>query len=169
MTAPQRHAPALRPGAKIRSASRADLARIVQIEKASYATPWSAETFMSLFERRGVTFLVAENEADVVGYAVSWAVADEAELGNLAVSPDFRRQGVGAALLDRMIDELARAGVRSLFLEVRWSNTAAFRLYGSRGFRQIALRKRYYERPREHARVLRLELPGPSDEGRRVV
>jgi ribosomal-protein-alanine N-acetyltransferase len=58
-----------------------------------------------------------------------------------------------------MIGDLARAGVRSLFLEVRWSNHDALRLYSSRGFQQVAVRKRYYERPREAARVLRLDLP----------
>jgi ribosomal-protein-alanine N-acetyltransferase len=150
------------PSPNIRGATPADLERIVAIENASYAVPWSPEAFRSLFERGGVRFLVAEDGSDLVGYAVSWEVAEEAELGNLAVSPHLRRQGVGAALLDRMIDDLARAGVRYLFLEVRWSNEAALRLYASRGFEQVALRKRYYERPREHARVLRLALPPKS-------
>ena len=153
---PQSPAPARSP--HIRSAIPADLAPILAIERASYAVPWSAETFESLFGRKGVSFLVAEDPPEVVGYAISWEVAHEAELGNLAVSPHFRRRGVGAALLDRMIGDLARDGVRSLFLEVRWSNEAAHLLYASRGFQQIAVRKRYYERPPEHARVLRLEL-----------
>lgn len=146
------------PAANIRFATPADLEPIVAIEAASYAVPWSPETFRALFERGGVRFLVAEDGADLLGYAVSWEVADEAELGNLAVSPHARRKGVGAALLDRMIDDLAQGGVRSLFLEVRWSNDAALHLYQGRGFQQIAVRKRYYERPSEHARVLRLGL-----------
>jgi ribosomal-protein-alanine N-acetyltransferase len=157
---PQSPVPA--PSLHIRDATPDDLDRIVAIERASYAVPWSPETFRSLFGRDRVSFLVAEDSSELVGYAVSWEVAQEAELGNLAVSPHFRRRGVGAALLDRLIGDLTRDGVRFLFLEVRWSNDAAHRLYGSRGFEQIAVRKRYYERPAEHARVLRLALPTTS-------
>jgi len=161
--------PAPAPGLHIRSATPADLDPILAIERGSYAMPWSAETFQSLFGREGVSFLIAEDPREVVGYAISWEVAHDAELGNLAVSPHYRRRGVGAALLDRMIDDLARGGVRSLFLEVRWSNEAAHRLYASRGFQQIAVRKRYYERPPEHARVLRLGLLSSQVQGEGAV
>jgi ribosomal-protein-alanine N-acetyltransferase len=159
MTAVRRRESDPSPSLSIRSATPADLDEIVEIESASYAAPWSPETFKSLFGRKGVSFLVAEDGAELVGYAIAWEVAEEAELGNLAVSPRFRRRGIGGALLDRMIDHLAGHALRSLFLEVRWSNGAALRLYESRGFQQISVRKRYYERPPEHARVLRLELP----------
>ncbi|MGH7544736.1 MAG: ribosomal protein S18-alanine N-acetyltransferase, partial [Gemmatimonadota bacterium] len=91
-------------------------------------------------------------------YAVLWYAADEAELGNLAVSPTDRRRGLGARLLDGTIECARARGARRLFLEVRRSNVAAERLYRSRDFQAVGVRPRYYHRPVEDALVLRLDL-----------
>ena len=96
--------------------------------------------------------------SDIVGHAVIWWAADEAELATLAVGPAFRRQGIAGVLLDRLIHEISTQGVRSVFLEVRASNQAALALYLGRGFREVGLRKHYYDHPREDARVLQRRL-----------
>jgi [ribosomal protein S18]-alanine N-acetyltransferase len=147
---------------RIRDARPGDLGRVAEVEASCFTTPWSPSSFRSLIGQERVTFLVAETVAGadpiVVGHGVLWRIADEAELANLAVSPDAQGRGVAGALLDRLLEEASDTGVLTVFLEVRASNRAALRLYEGRGFRQIGLRSQYYDRPREDARVLRLDL-----------
>jgi ribosomal-protein-alanine N-acetyltransferase len=151
----------------IRPVRPGDLARVAAIEASCYSMPWSSDAFRSLLHRSHVRFLVAETRGEgvpapplVVGYGIFLAAGGEAELVNLAVEPGFQGRGFGAALLERIIGEANEAGLRSVFLEVRDSNESAIRLYSSRGFCQISTRKRYYKRPVEDARVLRLSLSG---------
>ena len=90
----------------------------------------------------------------VGGYAVLWCIQDQGELANIAVAPQLRDLGLGGYLLDRMAEEASRRGVESLYLEVRVSNARARAMYASRGFQEIGVRRDYYEKPREDARVL---------------
>jgi ribosomal-protein-alanine N-acetyltransferase len=86
---------------------------------------------------------------------------DEGELANLAVAASDRGQGVGAALLDAMLDDASARGTLQVYLEVRESNAAARRLYASKGFEEIGRRKQYYRSPTEDALILRRTLePG---------
>ena len=148
------------PSVSIRSARVTDLGVIGRLEIRSFSNPWHPDTFRSLLEQPRAKVWVAEDpEAGVVGYAVLWWVLDQGELANLAVRPDQRGRGNGSALLDRAISHAESEGVESLFLEVRVSNEAAHRLYASRGFTQISVRKNYYESPREDARILVKHLP----------
>lgn len=79
-----------------------------------------------------------------VGFLVSWHVADEVHILNIATSPPVRRRGVGSALMRESI-EYARANrVRIVLLEVRRSNRAAIRLYRTLGFTAMGLRPGYY-------------------------
>jgi [ribosomal protein S18]-alanine N-acetyltransferase len=151
---------------EIRLARATDVERVAEIEASCYSTPWSAEAFRSLLRRPAVRFLVGEikphvapGETLVVGYGIVMAAGGEAELVNLAVEPSVQARGFGAAILDRVIAEAKGSGLHTLFLEVRDSNHVAIDLYASRGFRQIATRRHYYQRPVEDARVLRLSLP----------
>lgn len=139
----------------IRKAELSDVEGINSIEALSFSNPWHPQTFRSLIEKGGATILVAEAaEVGVVGYAVVWWVLEQGELANLAVSDRFRGNGVGSALLDRVLEEAAAAGVESLFLEVRTSNDGALALYRSRGFGQVGIRRDYYRTPTEDARIL---------------
>jgi len=143
------------PPVTIRGAITSDLGTIAELEGQSFSNPWHPATFRSLLKRDRVQLLVAEDpEKGVVGYAVVWWVLDQAELANLAVREDYQGRGIGSDLLDRVIAHLEAQGVETLFLEVRMSNKSANRLYGSRGFTQISIRKDYYQNPREDARIL---------------
>lgn len=129
------------------------------IERESFPTPWSEETFRGLLGRRSATLLAAEAEGGaIVGYAALWTVGEEAELGDLAVREGARRRGVGRALLAAALEEAARRGAEAVFLEVRRSNGAARRLYETAGFSAVAVRPGYYARPREDALVMRRPL-----------
>lgn len=150
------------PVPRVRRMSEADLDQVLYIENASFSTPWSRATFEELLARGDADLWVASIAESIVGYAVVWYAADESELGNLAVAPDWRRRGIGRLLLDWSLEGAVRRGVEHMFLEVRVGNRGAQALYESRGFESVGLRRRYYRAPTEDARVLRLELPGRS-------
>ena len=138
----------------IRRARAEDVPQIMDIERASYSMPWTETTFRGLIERRDADVLAAEANGRVVGYAACWVVVDQAELGNIAVAPDWRRRGVGARLLEAVIEHSRGRGVRELFLEVRVSNDVAQRLYQRYGFREVGRRRNYYVAPVEDALVM---------------
>ena len=139
----------------IRAARAEDVPQIMEIERASYSMPWTDTTFRGLIDRSDADVLVAaEAGGKVVGYAACWVVVDQAELGNIAVAPDWRRLGVGARLLQAVIEHARKRGVRELFLEVRVSNDVAQRLYQRHGFREVGRRRNYYVAPVEDALVM---------------
>ena len=146
-------------GVKLRAARAADLTTVGLIERASFSDPWTESAFASLLEGADAFFAVATLPGgSIVGYVVAWFAADQGDVANIAVAPEARGRGVGAALLDRALEAAADAGVRELFLEVRESNAGARALYASRGFVEIGRRRNYYRRPVEDALVLRLSL-----------
>jgi ribosomal-protein-alanine N-acetyltransferase len=107
--------------------------------------------------------LVAERAGEIVGFAVTRAVlitghATDCELENIAVAPEAARMGIGSALLRSVCDWARAEGAVELRAEVRESNTAAHGFYEAAGFEQTAKRTKYYSRPDEDARVLRLHL-----------
>jgi [ribosomal protein S18]-alanine N-acetyltransferase len=146
-------------GATIRLAPlrAADVPEIMAIEKACFSDPWSERAFQNTLDSPHTRSLVAVDSGtgEAVGYVVAWLVVDEAEVANIAVAPAWRGQGIGGLLLDEVIDRARERGVNVVYLEVRESNGAALRLYGSRGFEQVGRRVAYYRRPREDALVLR--------------
>ncbi len=135
-----------------------DLDRVSAIERSCFSTPWSQNTFNNLLNRRDSDLWVAAVDGSVVGYAVVWFVAEEAELGNLAVMPGWRGRGLGRQLLDQSIAFASEQEASRIYLEVRPSNLAAQQLYESRGFIVVGLRRRYYRAPVEDALVMCLEL-----------
>lgn len=101
--------------------------------------PWSADDFADL-KKSGCEIIASKN-----GFIVWRAVADEAELISIGVSPDARRTGIGAAMIGIMEGELKKSGVKSVFLEVAENNTAARKLYEQNGYVQIGVRPKYYD------------------------
>ena len=139
-----------------------DMDAVAAIEKASFGDPWSAHEFSSVLQLAPTIFLVAElgQSREIAGYVIAMAVLDEAEILNIAVSPERRGAGLGGTLLDAASTEVKRRGAKSVFLEVRVSNVAARSLYASRGFVEISRRKGYYRSPVEDAMVLRRAVIG---------
>lgn len=147
----------------VRYATLDDLEPILEVDGASFSRPWSSISFQSLIEAEHTIFLVAElrrgEEVVIAGHGILIHTDEEADLTTLAVAPDFRRRGIGGELLDNLLGAAQESGVRAIFLEVRPSNQAAIALYLDRGFRQVGVRRQYYDRPQEDALVLRLRIP----------
>ena len=154
----------------LRPAVESDLTGISMIERASFADPWTEESFRRLIGVKPAIFLVAECDpaATVAGYVAAFSVGEDGEILNVAVASEFRGRGLAGQMLDAVLIELAARGVRTAFLEVRESNEAARALYGSRGFSEIGRRRAYYRRPVEDALVMRRVLEVPEGEEHRA-
>ena len=127
-----------------------DLPVVVSMEREVYRTDaWSMGQFKEELAAmpRNRHYLVAQNgQRKIVGYAGVFSpdVGLDADILTLTVSPKYRRQGIGRALLDQMI---AWAKIRkspAIFLEVREGNVEASPLYESAGFQPISMRSNYY-------------------------
>lgn len=153
------HETAPRANVHLRDMTRDDVPAVVAIERASYTMPWSDATFRGLLRRRDAEMVTAEADGAVVGYAAFWCVVDQGELGNVAVSAEWRGCGLGARLVEEVLRRAALRGVREVFLEVRPTNTVARRLYEQLGFRPVGRRRNYYQAPVEDAIVLRHIVP----------
>lgn len=143
------------PELAIRPLRASDLARVMEIERASFSTPWRETTFAALLERGDADLFAAENSGSLVGYAVCWIVLDQSELGNVAVAPEARGTGVGRRLVEAVLERVRDRGANECFLEVRVSNAHAQALYTSLGFEVVGRRKAYYAHPTEDALVMR--------------
>ena len=133
------------------------VAAVAELEKLCFHDPWSEKSIASELNNPLSLWLVAlENDA-VIGYIGSQTVLDESDMMNVAVHPDYRRQGIGEKLVSALVDALKEKGSHCLTLEVRASNENAISLYRKLDFQQIGLRKNYYHNPKEDALILRKE------------
>ena len=131
--------------------------QIAELEKVCFRDPWSENSIASELGNRLSLWLVAVDGDRVVGYVGSQSVLGETDMMNIAVAPDYRRQGIAEKLVTELISGLRQKGNHSLMLEVRVSNTSARQLYDKLGFEQVGLRKNYYRNPKEDAMILRKE------------
>lgn len=143
----------------IRKMKSADLTHVMRIELATFTMPWSEATFRGLLRRTDSDVFVAELDGTVAGYAVFWSVTDQGELGNVAVTGEYRGRGIGGKLVETVLERAAVRGVLEIFLEVRRSNAGAQNLYRTFGFYEVGKRKNYYLEPVEDALVMKKVLP----------
>lgn len=142
----------------IRKMNAGDVTAIAQIEKDCFSDPWSENSIASELANPLSYWLVADDHGVVAGYVGSQTVLDSSDMMNIAVSADYRRQGIGEMLVNGLVDHLQQENVRALLLEVRVSNAPAIALYKKLGFQQVGRRPGYYHNPREDALILRKEL-----------
>ena len=135
----------------------AHVSQVAALEKICFADPWSEMSIASELQNLWSYWLVALEGDRVIGYVGSQSSIDEADIMNVAVHPDYRRQGIAENLINTLIAELKKRGCHALLLEVRASNTPAITLYEKLGFAQVGCRKNYYRNPKEDALILRKE------------
>ena len=130
----------------LRRMTSADVDQVAAIEAATFAVPWSRDSFLREMEQNVVArYLVAEKDGCVIGYAGAWVILDESHITNIAVRAEDRGRGYGRALVEALMRYLSNLGAAYATLEVRVSNERAIRLYESVGFIRVGKRKRYYE------------------------
>ena len=133
------------------------VAPIAQLEKICFSDPWSERSIAYELTNPLSAWFVAVEDGVVLGYVGSQAVMDEADMMNIAVSPEARRRGIAQGLVEVLVAALKEKEVRRLTLEVRASNDPAITLYHKLGFTQVGRRPNYYRNPKEDALILRKE------------
>lgn len=128
-----------------------DLDQVMPIEKDCFSVPWTREGFFTFLTRKDSMFLVAEEKGEILGYCGILMVLDEADVTNVAVRKDRRKEGIGGFLMKSLILLAEEQGIVTFHLEVRESNLSARRLYERLGFYTDGLRKGYYTDPDEDA------------------
>ncbi|RJX34422.1 MAG: ribosomal-protein-alanine N-acetyltransferase [Desulfurivibrio sp.] len=139
--------------------TEADLVDLVLAEQERPA--WTAAQFAEeLYHPAGWQLVFCQGEPGrLVGYICCRSVAGEGEILKIAVVVQCRGQGIGSLLLQTALSRMAAEGTGRCYLEVRDSNSIARNLYEKFGFRQIGLRKGYYNSPREDAVVYKVNIP----------
>jgi len=150
---------------RIEAMHERDLDRVLEIERASFPSPWQRVHFEhELHGNPHALSRVLRVGGRVVGYACLWHLADEMTLNNIAVAPELRREGLGRLLLAWILEEAGCRRCARVILDVRPSNRAARGLYGNFGFVEVGRRKNYYQLEGEDSIVMvrRLDRDGPS-------
>ena len=147
----------------VRKIRMEDLDVVLELQRRSFAHPWSAELFKREMTHDWSTILLAEErvartEPRIVGFLIYWLVHDELHILNLATAPEHRRKGVARALLEATVENGRRHRCAMATLEVRRSNDAAIALYRSMNFRSVGIRPNYYVDEGEDAIVMVCDL-----------
>ncbi|KUO78689.1 MAG: ribosomal-protein-alanine acetyltransferase [Desulfosporosinus sp. BRH_c37] len=136
-----------------------DLEAILEIERVSFATPWSLEAFkVELKDNEYARYLCLELDGQVIGYMGLWFIIDEGHITNVAITPNHRGQHWGEFLMRSVMEKMAEQGMERMTLEVRVSNSPAQSLYKRLGFAIAGVRKEYYADTREDAMIMWAEL-----------
>jgi [ribosomal protein S18]-alanine N-acetyltransferase len=136
-----------------------DIDQILEVEHASFTTPWSREAFYNeLHNNKFAVYIVLEEDKKVIGYCGAWIVIDETHVTNLAILPEHRGRKLGEALLRKMMSVATEMGAKSMTLEVRVTNHVAQSLYRKLGFQNGGIRKNYYSDNQEDGLVMWVNL-----------
>ncbi len=139
----------------VRRALPKDAEAMARLDKECFSMPWSLQAFRDELSKNDAAFyLVAIVSDEIIGFAGLWGILDEGHITNVAVHPDFRKKGIGALMLAKLIELSCEAGITSHTLEVRRSNEAAIDLYKKFDFKIGGIRKEYYSDNLEDALIL---------------
>lgn len=134
----------------IRKALVSDINRLCEIDRECFSQPWSEISFLNEMEHDFSICYVACSDDKITGYINARIMYDEIDINNVAVSPLYRKNGIGEKLVRYLCDN-ADESIRRINLEVRLSNCNAIHLYTKCGFDRIGERKEFYEHPVETA------------------
>lgn len=125
---------------------------LVDLENRCFSEPWSATMFFSDLQSDFTCYFGSfSDDGKLIGYAGMWMSVDGGEITNVAVHPDYRRQGIASNLINNLIKICLVNNFSFINLEVRESNSSAISLYCKLGFEQVGMRKNYYKNPKENA------------------
>ncbi|MBU0944294.1 MAG: ribosomal protein S18-alanine N-acetyltransferase [Proteobacteria bacterium] len=131
-----------------------DIPAVVTLE-ASCVSSWCVGQVESELERKtGLALVACSSFGEVQGWCCGFLVGPDAELLKIAISPQWRRQGIAGALLQELCCQFGERNGERIFLEVRSLNNPALKLYTKRGWVQVGYRKNYYSDPVDDALVL---------------
>lgn len=144
--------------------NRSHIDGMVVVEEQCFNSGYARKTFEKEIENKIAIYFVAVQQENVLGYVGLWNICGGADIIDVAVRRDYRRQGIAKKLLLAMLDECEKQGIFEVNLEVRESNFAARELYKKLGFLENGLRKKYYENTETAILMQKKLLKGEADE-----
>jgi len=142
-----------------------EIPSVLSIEEQNSDYPWSQGQFTTSIENsKNLCYCLSLN-GKTIGYLIAMLAGDTADILNIGIDPDFKRQGYGTALLNHLIEELRKRHIGEILLEVRAGNKSAIRFYKRQGFEEISVRKNYYmknsknQSQREDGIMMGLKIP----------
>lgn len=129
---------------KISNMTISDFEIISPILSSEFDDFWSLQTLKSEINNTDSHYIVAKIDTEIVGFAGIWKSVDDIHITNIVVRKDFRKKGIGSLLLQKLISLTYKFEFKELTLEVNSSNTSARKLYLKFGFKEIGVRKKYY-------------------------
>lgn len=135
-----------------------DIDEVEALERKCFTSPWPRISFEISVFKPDVDAQIGRLSGILVCYLITTIWENELLIANLAVHPEYRRQGLAATLLAGILERAKRSGVASAVLDVRESNWGAIRLYQSLGFRVSGKRPGYYTSPKEDSLVMKRSL-----------
>ena len=131
---------------------------VVEIEGDIFPDPWSKAMFAQDLDAGHALSFVALQHDRVIGYVNSWLAADECTINRIACTKKNQRQGIATQLLRKVLEQAAKRGAKTCFLDVRSGNCAAQAFYAWAGFLRSGLRKKYYSDTGEDAVLMSMAL-----------
>ena len=121
-----------------------EIPSVLSIEEQNSDYPWSQHQFTTSIENsKNLCYCLSQNDK-TIGYLIAMLTVDTADILNIGIDPNFKRQGYGTALLNHLIEELRKRHIGEILLEVRVRNKSAIQFYKKQGFKKISVRKNYY-------------------------
>lgn len=134
-----------------------DINDVLDISSLSFAISWSKDSYIQELTNPIAKYFVAKVNNKVVAFVGTWIILDEAHITNIAVHPNYRKQGIASKLLTNFLDYCKKQGCNAFTLEVRNGNKAAQALYRKHNFKEAGIRKGYYEDNKEDAIIMWLK------------
>jgi ribosomal-protein-alanine N-acetyltransferase len=138
----------------LREMIHTDIPQIMAIEESSFPTPWTYGIFTRELELDFSHNYVFDLHGEVIAYTCTWLIEGEVHIMNIAVKREYRRRGLGMALLGETLRRACGMRAKFVFLEVRESNERALSLYRRLGFDIVHVRKGYYTDTQEDAFIM---------------
>ena len=142
---------------------------VLSIEEQNSDYPWSQGQFTTSIENsNNICYCLSLNDK-TIGYLIAMLALDSADILNIGIEPNFKRQGHGTALLNHLIEELKKRSIGEILLEVRAGNKPAIQFYKKQGFKEISVRKNYYTKNsknqshREDGIIMSIKIPSTKN------
>ena len=110
---------------------------------------WSYNVLKQELENKNTTYIVAKEKDEIIGFAGLSTCLDEATLNNIVVKKSHRNRGIGGELLEALIELCSELRMKTFTLEVDTENEPAIHLYEKFGFKNLGIRKKYYNNSRD--------------------
>ncbi len=143
---------------------RRDFPAVLAIENACFEFPWQEDDFLKCLQQRNCIGMVAEYEGRVVGFMIYEVPKNRIHLLNMATAPEFRRQGVAAQMVAKLVGKLKNQRRTRIVLEVRETNLPALLFFRSQGFRAVEVLKNFYDETNEDAYTMQYRLTDTEQE-----